>query len=259
LFVALMTVPAGARQQPSAASQSAVAVVSAKTWVGQAAEIETFLKTAPFKRFEDVPVGVTRPKRGYFDPGGPVASAAWKPLPPGRAHGYWESYKSEIAAYELDKLLGMYMVPPVVEKRWKGERGAAVMWVHPVRSWKEVEHQPKPEKWTRQAVRMKMFDNLIGNIDRNAGNLLVDADWNLFLIDHSRAFVSETRLKAEMVRIDPEIWTRMVALDEPTLMTALGEWLDRGAIRALLKRRDAMKQVVDTLLKTKSESLVYVR
>jgi hypothetical protein len=259
LLVTLVTVPAGARQQPAGPPQSAPAVVSAKTWPGHHAEIETFMKTAPFARFEDVPIGVTRPKRGYFGPGAMVASAAWKPLPPGRSNGYWESYKSEIAAYEVDKLLGMDMVPPVVEKRWKGERGAAVMWVQPVRSWKEVEHQPKPEKWNRQAIRMKMFDNLIGNIDRNAGNLLVDTDWNLFLIDHSRAFVSDTKLRAEMVRIDREIWQRMLALDEPGLMAALGEWLDRGAVRAMLKRRDAMKKVVDTLLKTGSESLVYVK
>ena len=81
---------------------------------------------------------------------------------------------------------------------------------------------------------MKMFDNLIGNIDRNAGNLLVDDDWNLYLIDHSRAFVTETKLRVEMARIDREIWERMLALDEPDLTTALGEWLDRGAIRAML-------------------------
>jgi hypothetical protein len=215
--------------------------------------------TAEFRKLEDVPIGVTNPQRGYFDPGGLAASAAWKPLPPGRPHGYWESYKSEIAAYELDKLLGLGMVPPVVEKRVRGERGAAVLWLENVRPWKAVESAPKPPKWNREAVRMKMFDNLIGNIDRNAGNLLVDEDWNLFLIDHSRAFVTDTRLRAEMVRIDKELWDRMLALDEPTLTAALGKWLDRSAIRAILKRRDAMKKVVDNLLKNGSESLVYVK
>jgi hypothetical protein len=151
------------------------------------------------------------------------------------------------------------MVPPAVEKRWKGERGAAVLWVQPVRPWKEVEHQPKPPKWNREAVRMKMFDNLIGNIDRNAGNLLVDDQWNLFLIDHSRAFVSDSRLRAEMLRIDREIWERMAALDEVTLTQALGQWVDRGAIKAMLKRRDAMKTAIDMLLKNGTEALVYVK
>jgi hypothetical protein len=250
-----------ARQQPAATAAPAAlgAPPASKYWIGHAEEIEDFLRNAPFRRLEDVPVGVTRPLRGYFEPGGPVASAAWKLLPPGRPNGYWESYKSEIAAYELDKLLGLGMVPPVVEKRHKGDRGAAVLWLEGVRSWKSVEAEAKPPKWNREAIRMKMFDNLIANIDRNAGNLLVDADWNLFLIDHSRAFVTDTKLRNELTRVDRELWDRMRALDEPTLTAALGPWLDRGAIRAILKRRDAMQKAIDTLVAKSSEAAVYIK
>ncbi len=141
------------------------------------------------------------------------------------------------------------MIPPTVEKRVKGELGAAIQWVKPVRPWKEVEHLPKPDKWNRQAVRMKMFDNFIHNPDRNAGNLIVDDDWNLYLIDHSRAFITEKKLPFVMVRVDGELWDRMLALDEPALTTALGKWLDRGMIRMILRRRDAMKVVIDDLVK----------
>ena len=246
-------------QAPTPPPQTADAAPSSKVWAGRHAEFENFLRTAPFKKFEDVPIGVTRPRRGYFAPGGLAASAAWKVLPPGRPNGYWESYKSEIAAYELDKLLGMDMVPPVVEKRWDGERGAAVLWIEGVRSWKSVEHEAKPPKWNREAVRMKMFDNLIGNIDRNAGNLLVDAAWNLYLIDHSRAFVTETRLRSEMQRIDQPIWERMAALDERTLSDALGDWVERGAIKAMLKRRELMQKAIDAMLKRTSEAAVFIR
>ena len=246
-------------QAPAAAQQpQPTATKSAKIWQGRNAEFEEFIRTAPFVKVSDVPIGVTRPKRGYFAPGGLVESAAWKLLPPGRPNGYWESYKSEIAAYELDKLLGMDMVPPVVEKRVDGDRGAAILWVKPVRAWKEVENLPKPEKWNRQAVRMKMFDNLIHNPDRNAGNLIVDDDWNLYLIDHSRAFISEKKLPFQMVRIDAELWDKMLALDEPTLVTALGTWLDGGNIRAMLRRRDAMKVVIDDLVK-RTGPLAYVK
>jgi hypothetical protein len=261
VLMVLTATPQAAGQQaaPATAPAAVASNASAKIWVGRNAEFETFLRTSPFVRFEDIPVGVTRPRRGFFEAGGLVASAAWKPLPPARTNGYWESYKSEIAAYELDKLLGLNMVPPAVEKRWKGDRGAAVLWLKPIRPWKEVEPKPKPPKWNREAIRMKMFDNLIGNIDRNAGNLLVDDDWNLYLIDHSRAFVSDTKLRAEMVRIDREIWDRMLALDEPTLTAALGQWLDGRAIRAMLKRRDAMKKVIDTLVQNSTEALVYIK
>ena len=190
LFAAAAPLGAQAPAPTAAAQAQAAPAESAKIWQGRNAEFEEFIRQTPFEKITDVPIGVTRPKRGYFPPGGLVESAAWKILPPGRPNGYWESYKSEIAAYELDKLLGMDMIPPTVEKRVKGELGAAIQWVKPVRPWKEVEHLPKPDKWNRQAVRMKMFDNFIHNPDRNAGNLIVDDDWNLYLIDHSRAFIT---------------------------------------------------------------------
>lgn len=216
------------------------------------------MRTTPFVKVEDVPIGVTKPKRGYFEPGGLVVSAAWKVIPPGRPAGYWESYRSEIAAYELDKVLGLDMVPPTVEKRWKGDLGAAILWLKPVRSWRTVEDLPKPEKWNRYAVRMKMFDNLICNTDRNAGNLLVDDDWNLFLIDHSRAFINDRKLVSVMTRIDRELWEKMLALDEATLTASLGKWIDGGSIRAILRRRDAMKAAIDALIQKWGDA-VYVK
>ena len=264
LVILFAVATTAAAQQPAppavpAANPASASATSAKIWIDREAEIEAFLRDAEFRRLEDVPVGVTRPQQGFFDPGGPVASAAWKQLPPGRANGYWESYKSEIAAYELDKLLKLGMVPPAVEKRHRGERGAAILWVDGVRQWKEVEHLPKPPKWNLEAIRMKMFDNLIGNVDRNAGNLIVDDDWNLYLIDHSRAFVTETKLRVEMARVDAALWDRMLALDEPGLTAALGAWLDRGAIRAILKRRDAMKTTIEKLAARTNPALVYIR
>ena len=95
---------------------------SAKTWVGRAAVIEEYIRTAPIVRFEDVSRGVTRPRRGYLAPGGPVESIVWKALRPGMSRGFYESYKSEIAAYEIDKLLALDMVPPKVERRAGGRR-----------------------------------------------------------------------------------------------------------------------------------------
>lgn len=243
----------------SLAAQSAPPTGSARVWQGRHAEIEEFLRQTPFEKVQEVPIGVTKPMRGYFPQGSLVRSAAWKQLPPGRSKGYWESYRSEIAAYELDKFFGLDMVPPVVEKRWNRELGAAVLWIEPVRSWKEVENLPKPAHWNIQVIRMKMFDNLIGNIDRNAGNLLVDPDWNLYLIDHSRAFISETKLPVEMARIDRALWERMLALDEAALTTAIGKWADRGSVRAMLKRRDLMKSAIDGMLKTKPEALVFAK
>jgi hypothetical protein len=232
---------------------------SVKVWVGRYAEFEEFIKTADIDRFENVPIGVTKPKRAYFRPGGMVESVAWKVLPPGRPQGYWESYKSEIAGYELDKLLQLDMVPPAVEKKWKYDTAAAIYWLSPIRQWKEVEKMPKPTSFDRELIRMKMFDNLIGNKDRNLGNLLVDDVWNLYLIDHSRAFIGDKDLPFKMGRIDRVIWDRMLALDEASLTASLGKWVEKTEIRALLARRDKMKVEVDKLVSASSDAAVFIK
>lgn len=232
---------------------------SARIWEGRAAEFEEYLRAADIDRFDTVPLGVTHPKRAFLKPGGPVASVAWKVLPPGRPAGYWESYKSEIAAYELDKLLDLRMVPVAVEKRWKGETAAAILWLTPIHPWKEMEARPKPAKWVRQVARMKMFDNFICNKDRNAGNLMVDDDWNLFLIDHSRAFLGDRDLAVKMEHIDRALWDRILALDEPALIGAIGKWVERGSIRAMLARRDKMKAAIDKLVAAHGEAAVFLQ
>lgn len=42
----------------------------------------------------------------------------------GRMGGYWEGWTYEIAAYRLDKYLGLGLVPPTVERRFREERGS---------------------------------------------------------------------------------------------------------------------------------------
>jgi hypothetical protein len=231
--------------------------LSANVWEGRTAEVDAFLREAVVTRVTEIDIGVTRPKRAFLEPGGLADSFAWKPLKPGRYNGYWESYKSEIAAYELDKLLGLNMVAPAVERRVTGITGAAVLWLQNVRSWESVLPLPKPATWNFQIARMKMFDDLIGNSDRNKGNLLVDGRWSLYLIDHSRAFVTDTRLPQVLENIDRRLWEKMAALDEPGLTASLGPWLDRAQIRALLRRRDRMKQAIDALVAKHGEKIFF--
>jgi hypothetical protein len=254
--------PLMAQAAPQAAAGEAP--VSAKIWEGRNQEIEEYLKTAEVQKTEDIGVGVTKPKKAELAPGGPVDKMAWKAIKPGRYQGYWESYKSEIAAYELDKLLGLDMIPPTVEKRVGGDLGAAVMWASPTKSFKEMGGPPTPPPakipaWNRQMIRAKMFDNLIYNKDPNLGNWLVDPSWNLILIDHTRSFTEGKQMVHEMGRIDVELWDKMKALDEASLTTALGQWIGKGEIKSLLERRDEMQKVIDKLVASKGEAAVMVR
>ncbi|MDP6580305.1 MAG: hypothetical protein QF681_06590 [Vicinamibacterales bacterium] len=240
--------------------------VSAKTWPGREAEIEAHMKTAEILGLEDIPVGVTNPKSASLAPGGPVDKFAWKPLKPGIQRGHFESYKAEIAAYELDKLLALGMVPVKVERRIRGELGAAIMWVSPAQSFKDLGGGvPSPPNryrgyWTIQMIRARMFDNLIYNQDFNAGNWLLDEAWNLMLIDHSRSFSPDEELvNPDMIQIDRDLWQRMLQLDEQTLTAALDEWLSGKEIGAILERRDLMGEMIDEAVGKNGESAVLLR
>ena len=241
------------------APQASVEATSAKVWVGRSAEYEDFLKQAEIVRMEKIPVGVTKPARCYFAPGGLVESMAFKSIPPGRQTGYWESYKSELAAYELDKLLDLQMIPPTVEKRVKGDLGAAVMWVPAVKSFKEMGGPPTPpaahfDSWNRQMSRAKMFDNLINNRDPNLGNWLVDPAWNLILIDHTRAFTPGKDMVHKMNRFERGLWERMLKLELAPLKAALDPYLDGGQIKDILGRRERMQKEIDKMVAEKGEA-----
>ena len=227
----------------------AQAPASSKIWLGKHAEIENFLRTAKVVGEEEIKVGVTRPTRVLLEPGGPVKAFAFSKVH-GRHLGFWDSYRADIAAYEVDKLLQLDMVPPVVERRHKGDLGRASMWVEDVRMWNIKEKPPVPPDqaaFDKQVIRMKMFDNFIGNTDRNQGNLLLDPQFNLILIDHTRAFTADNKLPIKMTRYDRELWERMLAITEDQLKTAIGKWVMSGQIKDVFKRRDVMAKEIATL------------
>ncbi len=246
--------------QGAAPASVPVTVACSRAWVGQEQAAEAFLKSADIARIDEVPIGVTRPKRAFFAQTTPVRSAAWKPLPPGFRSGYYESYKSEVAAYELDKLLEMHMVPPVVERTHQGATGAAIWWIEPVKGWKADNPIKGPEPhWSKQISRMKLFDQLIANIDRNQGNLLYDNDWHLLLIDHSRAFTNRRSLDGTSapVLIDRELWQRIDALTAEDLQRALGPWIGAKELEAILVRRDRMRGNITRMVRSKGEASVF--
>ena len=123
------------------------------------------------------------------------------------------------------------MVPPKVERRVENDTGVAVMWVGPTKSFADLGGVPKPPpaqfaSWNRQIIKAKMFQNLIGDIDPNLGNWLVDPAWNLIVVDHSRALTNTTKLVHTMQQIDADLWERMKGLTDETLTSSVG-MLDR--------------------------------
>ena len=247
-------------QKPESLPAQPISVEGSKVWLGREAEFEEFLRQAKVTRVESVPVGVTRPRRAFVEPGGLAASFVFKNLIPSRKSGYWESYKSEIAAYELDKILGMGMVPPTVERKVNGETGSAQLWVEHCTLLRDRDTTKAPDTaaWNRQVYRHRIWDNLTANIDRNQGNLLMDQAWNLVLIDHSRAFTSAMTMPFPMTKIDRDFYDKLKALDEVTIKTHMGKWLFDGP-KPILKRRDKIIEHFDGMIAKYGEAAVFIK
>jgi hypothetical protein len=245
----------------SQAQQSLAAQeTSSKIWVGRYQEIEEYLRTAECVNLEKLGADIEL-RRCVLRPGGPVARIAWKTLN-GIYRGFFTSYKSEIAAYELDKLLKFDMVPPTVERQLQGVSGAATLWLEKV---DDLKGDPSPPSevsrvaWDKQLARMTMFDVLIGNRDRRQTNVLRDGAWNLILLDHDRAFGLTTELSRPLSRIEKDSWDRVLALTRKELDAKLGPWLDEKQIEAILDRRERMKAAIDALIADKGAAAVVLR
>jgi hypothetical protein len=232
-------------------------------WVGRAGEIEQMLLTAEPVSVEDVGMGVTKPSKVVLRKDGVEIGAAFKPIQRGRQKGFWESYEAEIAAYELDKILGMNMVPPTVERVIDKQKGSLQYWVEDCKLYKELQGQapPRPSEWSHQLSVMKMFDVLIMNKDRNAQNFLVDGDWHMVLIDHSRAFIGEDDIgkdeKKLPVQFDRKLVEKLRSLDAASLEASLGKLLMGGQVKSLIKRRDALLAYLDGLVAERGEARVF--
>ncbi len=90
--------------------------------IAQREQWEEFLKTAEIVRFERIPEGVTKPWKLYLKKEGIEKKAAWKNVDEDLGGGVMDSWRYEIAAYRLDKLIGLNMVPPTVEREFRKKR-----------------------------------------------------------------------------------------------------------------------------------------
>ncbi len=231
------------------------------------AQWENFLKNAAIlKGSQPLPrsMAVSRPFRLHLGYEGVKRWGWWKNVE-GRPEGFPDYWQHEIAAYELDKFLGLNMVPPTVEKRYRGDRGALSLEMTGTvyRELKRLGTSLPANPDHRQAFYRGLYlrrtwDNLIGNKDRNEGDMLISDDWRTYLLDHSRAFSSTKKLLSmpdkrsgkEPVRALPAAFVeRLAALDYASIKNVVGDYLKKKDIERILTRRDKILEEVERLKK----------
>jgi hypothetical protein len=166
----------------TSASPQAAAQRMGTEWPDREA-IEHFLREAKITERKKLGEGITNPEKVTLALDGVVGNAIFKKVD--KDHDSW---RSEVAAYELDKVLGLGMVPPTVPRSVKGRKGCLQLWVTGTVMAKFEGEFPDVEKWHEQVSVMWLFDDLIANIDRHLNNAMVSPDYQLMLIDNSKTF-----------------------------------------------------------------------
>ena len=160
ILLAVLAVEVSAVQTP----------IPALALTGEAAE--SFLREAQVLNLSEYEnKGITRPRRATLTNGKLTLMAVFKEVDevyPKMTIGdrrvlvnLKDHYKHEVAAYELDKLLGLGMVPPTVERRIWRKWGSLQMWVNgAMTEWerKEDEEQSPPDMaaWNNQMVEQDL-------------------------------------------------------------------------------------------------------
>ena len=224
------------------------------------AEIEDYLRNARVVSREEIGTGINRLDKLLLERDGVDAHAIFRDVDVEMERTrigeryymrFRDFYAGECAAYALAQLLRMDNVPPVVLRSLEGQDGSMQIWIESVRDPDSSSFRPPSAmEWVRQTWDMAFFDNLILNVDRNAGNMLVGHHYRLWLIDHTRAFEPQPELFAAdgMHIVNRRLWRRLTAVTDEELADATREFLDPEQLSTLLRRRELLVEHVQALI-----------
>jgi len=247
--------------------------------IGQREQWEDFLLTAEIVKSEPIGEGVTAPQKLYLKKGDVERKAAWK-NPSGKPDGVYDNWKFEIAAYRLDKLIGLNAVPPVVEREFQRKKGCLSLWAESKTSLLKMMEagesipQEALEKTDQMKYITRLWDCLIANADRTQQNILFTDDWRTILIDHSRAFQSDKKFVRQLVlgangifkfedgrpmlfrRVPRALVEKIKGLTAAAIKQAVGPYLTDREIEGIVSRVPLIMKEIEDMIKQNGENSV---
>jgi hypothetical protein len=239
-------------------------------------EVEEFLRTAEIVSQKRVGEGINNPYKVLLEKDGIQMYAVFRDVRIQRnkrkmndgttKYFFRDDARFECAAYELSKLLGLNTVPPAVERKIRGKQGTLQAWVENVTTQKALRETTdippsggiERWRWIMQRQNIYIFDNLIYNEDRNLGNILIEPDWKLWMIDHTRAF----RRWKELVNPDKvqfaerSLWEKLQTLDETEVREKLKNFMNPAEMNGLIARTSLLVDHIQTLIDDRGQGAV---
>ena len=233
-------------------------------------QIKQFLQTAEIIKSKPSSKGVTHPWRLTLSNGTITHDASFQDIDERKSEmklasgkvefAFVDSYKYNIAAYQLAELIGLDdMLPVYVERKWQGKTGSISWWLtvkmdDADRVQKKIE-APDTDKWNKQMYRVRVFDELVYDTDANLTNVLIGEDWTIWRVDFSRAFHKNKELRApkNLVKCDRDLFEKLKALNADELTEKTKRYLVKEEVKAVMARRDKIVATFQTLIAQKGE------
>ena len=233
---------------------------------------ETFLLTARIVRMGPAGSGITESRRATLTDGTLTHDAHVQVIDQFKAVfsspqyaevGFRDSYRYNVAAYRLARLLGIDNVPVSVARTVDREPASLTWWIDGVMMdeaarRKRQARNPDTARGNDYQHRMRIFDELIQNRDRNLGNIVYTSDWKLWMIDHTRAFrlLRQLLQPDQLTRIERTLFENLRVMTPAALEQAMQSDLNRQERDALLARRDLIVKRFEDLIAERGESSV---
>ncbi len=234
-------------------------------------EILDFMKTAEVVESKNTATGVNETRKLTLEKNGLRVHAVFRLVdlekPVGGAGAvtdptFRDSYIMEPPAYLLSKYLGIPYVPPAVLRTLQGKNGSLQLWIENAmdeeKRKKTGAAPPDPSRWNHYIHTMHVWDNLVCNTDRNLGNILIDPQWNVWYIDHTRAFWRHHDMihPEQIQKVERHLWEKIQAMNEAEVRPMLSPYLRKEEIDALFKRKQTFINYVQKLIRQKGENNV---
>lgn len=185
-----------------------------------------------------------------------------------RPHPLADSYKYDLAAYELNKLLDLNLVPPTVEREIEGRKGMLQLLIQgiiteEIRRNKKIE-PPDFESFKNSLEELTIFENLTYADSycgkRDLGDILIvrKEDWKIWRVDFSEAFAPFPELIPEchITRCSKKLYQNLLKLDNDVVKAKLSLYLNDEEINALLERKKVIIEKIQKLVNEKGEESV---
>ena len=217
-------------------------------------EVLEFLRTAEMHFVKTIGSGSTKPGKYLLEKDGVRAHAIFHDVhdvdrgvrlsTDDYIDYFQDSYLNQVAAYEVSRLLGITNTPPTVVREVAGREGSLALWIENAINErdriKEGKTPPNISTIKLYFHDMRVFDNLINNFDRSQGNVIYDANWQAWLIDHTRAFGRESKLSSagKLQRCSVSLWEKLQALDPDLVAKRLTPYIGKVGVATVMTRRD---------------------